>query len=74
MRPDDDDDDGSDDDDDFDDDDDDDDNDADDSEVKLEVVRPPVVQLWLEVVPGSQGVVEVVAPVAKTGFDDFRKI
>ena len=48
-----------------DDDDDDADDDADDSEVELEVVRPPVVQLWLEVVPGSQGVVEVFAPVAK---------
>ena len=56
--------------DDGDDDDDDDDgdgsdDDADDSEVELEVARPPVVQLWLEVVPGSKGVVEVVAPVAK---------
>ena len=54
MRPDDDDDGGSDDDDDSDD-------NADDSEV----VRPPVVQLWLEVVPGPKGVVEVVAPEAK---------
>ena len=41
------------------------DDDADDSDVELEVVPPPVVQLWLEVVPGSKGVVEVVAPVAK---------
>ena len=31
-------------------------------EVEVEVVRPPVVQLGLQVVPGAKGVVEIFAP------------
>ena len=31
-------------------------------EVEVEVVRPPAVQLGLQVVPGAKGVVEISAP------------
>ena len=37
-------------------------------EVEVKVVRPSLLQLRLEVVPGAKGVVEIFAPGSNLGF------